>query len=93
MLDYRNFVVVEYSAVQYSAVHYSTVQYSTVQYSTVQYSAVEYSTVQYSTVQYSTVQKGRHCSNPCILTISDMLCNPLLKHSAGSHFEQSAVSY
>jgi hypothetical protein len=34
---------------------------------------------------------GRHHSDPCTSTVSDLLCNPLLQNSVAPHFEQSAV--
>jgi hypothetical protein len=40
--------------------------------------------------EYSTV--GRHRGDPCTSTFSDLLCNPLLKHSAAPHIEQGAIS-
>jgi hypothetical protein len=45
----------------------------------------------YTEVGSEKAWKGGHCSNPCTSTVSDLLCNPLLKHSADPHFEQSAV--
>jgi len=39
----------------------------------------------------SRVQWGVHCSNSCVPTFYSLLCNPLFKHSAALHFEQTVV--
>ena len=39
----------------------------------------------------STVHLGKHCSDPCTLTVSDLLCNPLVKHSAATHSQRNPV--
>jgi len=42
-------------------------------------------------IEYSTAHQGGHRTNPYTATVSDLMCNPLHKHSAVPHFEQSAA--
>jgi hypothetical protein len=48
-------------------------------------------TQNYLYVEEYWVKKGRHCHHPCISNISNLLCDPLLKHLAAPHFGNSAV--
>jgi len=48
---------------------------------------------EYSRGEYSAEKHGEHCNNPWTSTVSNLLCNPLLQHSAPPHFKQSASTW